>query len=80
MNEQIEQVFSIARQMSGESRQVDSSLEQLKTIGHETANHASQVASASEKQLASMEEVTTAPASLAHLTQELLELIHRFRT
>ncbi|WP_434750333.1 methyl-accepting chemotaxis protein [Paenibacillus amylolyticus] len=80
VNEQIEQVSSIARQMSGESQQVDSSLEQLKTIGHETANHASQVASASEKQLASMEEITAASASLAHLTQELLELIQRFRT
>ncbi|PYE45584.1 methyl-accepting chemotaxis protein [Paenibacillus barcinonensis] len=80
VNEQIEQVSAIAKQMSGESHQVDSSLEQLKLIGHETADHASQVASASEKQLASMEEITAASAALAHLTQELLELIQRFRT
>lgn len=80
VNQQIAQVSTIAQQMSGESQQVDSSLEQLKTIGLETAAHASEVASASEKQLASMEEITAASASLAHLTQELLELIQRFRT
>lgn len=80
VNEQIEQVSAIAKQMSGESQEIDSSLEQLKAIGHETADHASQVASSSEKQLASMEEITAASAALAHLTQELLELIQRFRT
>ncbi|WP_458123283.1 hypothetical protein [Paenibacillus sp. Z3-2] len=53
---------------------------QLKNIGHETANHPTRVASASEEQLASMEEITAASASLTSLTQELLELIQRFRT
>ncbi|WP_342551955.1 methyl-accepting chemotaxis protein [Paenibacillus sp. FSL R7-0652] len=80
VNGQIEQVSAIAKQISDDSQQVDSSLEQLKTIGHETALHAGEVASASEKQLASMEEITAASASLAHLTQELLELIQQFRT
>ncbi|SEO08380.1 methyl-accepting chemotaxis protein [Paenibacillus sp. OK076] len=80
VNIQIEDVSAIAEQMSAGSQQVDATLEQLKTIGHETADHASSVAAASEEQLAAMEEVTAASAALAKLTQELLELIQRFRT
>ncbi|WJM06595.1 methyl-accepting chemotaxis protein [Paenibacillus sp. PK1-4R] len=80
VNEQIEHVSVIAQQMSAGSQQVDATLAQLKTIGHETADHATRVASASEEQLASMEEITAASASLANLTQELLELIQRFKT
>ncbi|MCQ4086440.1 methyl-accepting chemotaxis protein [Saccharibacillus sp. JS10] len=80
VNQQIEEVSAIAKQMSNESNQVDSSLEQLKAIGLETATNANEVASSSEKQLASMEEISAASTSLANLTQELLELIQRFRT
>ncbi|PQP80424.1 hypothetical protein C0Q44_26925 [Paenibacillus sp. PCH8] len=80
VNVQIEHVSAIAQQMSAGSQQVDATLMQLKNIGHETADHATRMASASEEQLASMEEITAASASLANLTQELLELIQRFRT
>ncbi|MFC9710214.1 methyl-accepting chemotaxis protein [Paenibacillus sp. NPDC056933] len=80
VNTQIEDISAIAEQMSAGSQQVDATLEQLKTIGHETADHASSVAAASEEQLAAMEEITAASAALAKLTQELLELIQRFRT
>ncbi|WP_440110855.1 methyl-accepting chemotaxis protein [Paenibacillus sp. QZ-Y1] len=80
VNAQIEDVSAIAEQMSAGSQQVDATLEQLKTIGHETADHAISVAAASEEQLASMEEITAASAALAKLTQELLELIQRFKT
>ncbi|MFE6077240.1 methyl-accepting chemotaxis protein [Paenibacillus sp. NPDC057886] len=80
VNTQIEDVSAIAQQMSAGSQQVDATLEQLKTIGHETADHATSVAAASEEQLAAMEEITAASAALAKLTQELLELIQRFRT
>lgn len=63
--------------MSAGSQQVDATLVQLKIIGHETVDHTTRVASASEEQLASMEEITTASASLTSLTQELVELIQR---
>jgi len=79
VNGQIQEVSAISEQMNAGSEQVGASIEELRRLAGEAADNSQNVASASQEQLASMEEIASSSAALSNMVQELLERLSRFK-
>lgn len=76
---QVEEVSAAARQLSAGTVGMVQSMELITEIAGSSAAGASNVSSAAQEQLASMEEVTSSAASLSHLAEELQLLTDKFK-
>jgi methyl-accepting chemotaxis protein len=76
---QIHEVSSAAQQMAAGSEQMVNAMKYISQIGEEAASNTQEVSAATEEQLATMEEITSSAISLAHMSEELQELIRKFK-
>ncbi|MFD2117618.1 methyl-accepting chemotaxis protein [Paenibacillus yanchengensis] len=79
VDEQINEVSASAEQLIAGAEQVQHAVKELKLIALTTSGNSQQVASASEEQLASMQEVASASSSLADMVQELVGKLSKFK-
>lgn len=79
VSEQVNELTGITHQMSAQSIQVTSIIENMTVISEETAKHSQQVSATSQEQLATMEEITSSAESLSNMAIELQEQIMLFK-
>ncbi|GLC89304.1 methyl-accepting chemotaxis protein [Lysinibacillus piscis] len=82
MNEitpKMEEVSSAAEQMSASVEEVAMVTENLATSASNNANASEEVAASTEEQLASMEEINASAHALAHMADELKQLVNQFK-
>lgn len=76
---QIQEISTATEQIASESNEIVRSVDSIAAVSQQTAASAQEVSAASEEQTASMEEVSGSAQELAHLAEELLEIVSRFR-
>ncbi|MEW2059141.1 methyl-accepting chemotaxis protein, partial [Streptomyces griseus] len=79
VNSEMQEVSVITEQMSASVEQVNSKIGQVSGIAKTSIESTSEIASASEEQLASMEEVASSSSALARMSEELRNLVGRFK-
>lgn len=79
IHDQSNEISSSSQQLMAGSQQIHATVDQLALIAKDTSGHAQTVATASEEQLASMQQVASSSADLSHLAQELQQLTARFK-
>lgn len=77
---QVTQISTVSGSIHNKMESVSEQSLQMAKGSETTADNAVSVASASEQQLASMTEVNSAASSLAHLAEELQNIVSKFRT
>ncbi|WP_442601870.1 methyl-accepting chemotaxis protein [Paenibacillus sp. KN14-4R] len=78
-NKQIEEVFTASEQITANAKQVAASLHHFSTIARASSANSQVVASTSEEQLASMQEIASSATVLAKLSDELQAIITKFK-
>ncbi|MCR8643585.1 methyl-accepting chemotaxis protein [Paenibacillus sp. N1-5-1-14] len=78
-NNQIEEVFHASEQITAGAKQVAESLLHYSTIARASSANSQAVASTSEEQLASMQEIASSATVLAKLSDELQSIIGKFK-
>lgn len=76
---QIQEVSAASQQMSTSTEQLVNSTALIKKASMDTAYGAESISSASEQQLASMEEIAASSTHLSHMAEELLDMVSKFR-
>lgn len=79
VTEQIQEVSAASQQMSESTEQLIHSSGMIKKASMDTAYGAESISSASEQQLASMEEIAASSTHLSHMADELLDMVSKFR-
>ena len=79
MNAQVQEVSVVSREMADSSEQVAASVDEMEDISKQAAVHFDQAALASESQLRTMDGIRVSAASLLTMSQDLKQLIDRFR-
>ncbi|OAB33328.1 hypothetical protein PMSM_15075 [Paenibacillus macquariensis subsp. macquariensis] len=77
--EQISEVSASSEEMSASTQQVTASLFNMKDVAYLAYSNSESAAAASEEQLATMEEISSAVGALSQMAQELLEVTQRFK-
>lgn len=75
----IQETSAVSEEMSASVEQVNASIEEIAQVSQVSAGNTLTVASASEEQLASMEEITSASVSLSKIAEELQSNVSQFR-
>jgi len=78
--EQISEVSASSEEMSASTQQVTASLFNMKDVAYLAYSNSESAAAASEEQLATMEEISSAVGALSQMAQELLEITQRFKS
>lgn len=76
---QTQELSAVAEQISASVEQVNSSIEEIARLAKTNSVHATEIASSSEEQLATMEEVTASANTLQNMAEQLRELVNRFK-
>lgn len=76
---QIQEVSAASRQMSAGVIEVVASVEQISGLAESAAAGTQEASAATEEQLASMEEISSSASALARMSEELQELIGKFK-
>ncbi|MFT9846738.1 methyl-accepting chemotaxis protein [Aneurinibacillus sp. REN35] len=76
---QIQEMSAVSEEMSASTEQVSASVEEMARIAKESAASTKQVAASSQGQLANMNDMRQAAASLSSMAQALEVLIHEFK-
>jgi methyl-accepting chemotaxis protein len=79
VSSEIQEVSAISEEMSANVEQVNSSIAEVTRLARLSVETTGEIASASQEQLASMEEVATSSSSLAKSAEELRELVGKFK-
>ncbi|NHM32423.1 methyl-accepting chemotaxis protein [Neobacillus terrae] len=79
IGEQINSISAVSQEISSGSEEVAVIVNEMATVASHTSKNTLEVASASEQQLATMQEVNAASQSLAHLAEELQTTIAKFK-
>ena len=77
--DQIEEMVATSEQMSDSAQEVLTNLTGIATIARNATGHSQNVAAATEEQLASMEEITSASNNLSKMASDLQELLGSFK-
>ncbi|MGJ9385181.1 methyl-accepting chemotaxis protein [Salipaludibacillus sp. CF4.18] len=76
---EIEELSAVSEQMSASMELVNSSVEKVSSIAKTSRDNTADIASSSEEQLATMEEVTGAASNLANMAEDLRKQISIFK-
>lgn len=76
---QMEEISDATQQISREVQNVSTTTDGLSNIAQSNAASSQEVAAATEEQLASMEEIASSAKALAHLADELNQVIAKFK-
>ncbi|MEC2077422.1 methyl-accepting chemotaxis protein [Metabacillus fastidiosus] len=76
---QLKDVTFAINELSSGTEQVASSVSKVKTIAEESANGTQNISAATQQQLASIEQIASASLNLAKISEELQEMIMKFR-
>lgn len=76
---QIQQIGSAIHNLAKDTHEVQQAIHEVNGIAEEAAAGAQNVSATTEEQLASMEEIASSAMDLANMSEELQELIARFR-
>ena len=76
---EIEEVSAISEEMSAGVEQVNASVAEVNHIIKTTADSTAKIASGSEEQLASIQEISAASASLAKMSEDLNDIVKQFK-
>jgi methyl-accepting chemotaxis protein len=79
VTEQIKEVSTASQQMSTETGQLAIAFESISDVAQITAAGTESVSAASEEQLATMQEITGSSSALARMSEDLLELVSKFK-
>ncbi|WP_248924846.1 methyl-accepting chemotaxis protein [Paenibacillus hamazuiensis] len=79
VTEQIQDVSSATESMTAETKMMVVTFETVMEIANLTAEGTQSVSASAEQQLATMQEITGAASSLTKMSEELLELIAKFK-
>ncbi|RXT03833.1 methyl-accepting chemotaxis protein [Ammoniphilus sp. CFH 90114] len=79
VTDQIKDVSNEAQQMKGTVEEVVQAIEVIGEVAKETAAGTQNVSAATEEQLASMEEISSSALALSNLSEELQNLISKFK-
>lgn len=79
VNEQISEVTAVSEQMSASFEEITATITQLSQIADESAVNTSGVASISQEQLASIEEMASSAETLAKMSEQLQLLVEKFK-
>ncbi|RMA94424.1 methyl-accepting chemotaxis protein [Priestia megaterium] len=77
--DQIQQIGSAIHNLAKDTLEVQQAIHEVNGIAEEAAAGAQNVSATTEEQLASMEEITSLAMDLANMSEELQELIARFK-
>ncbi|MFE7821656.1 methyl-accepting chemotaxis protein [Priestia megaterium] len=77
--DQIQQIGSAIHNLAKDTLEVQQAIHEVNGIAEEAAAGAQNVSATTEEQLASMEEIASSAMDLANMSEELQELISRFR-
>ncbi|MEQ7803148.1 methyl-accepting chemotaxis protein [Priestia megaterium] len=77
--DQIQQIGSAIHNLAKDTLEVQQAIHEVNGIAEEAAAGAQNVSATTEEQLASMEEIASSAMDLANMSEELQELIARFR-
>lgn len=75
----IEEVFGSLQQLKENTNMINDSVQEVSHMAGDAASKTSNISSATEEQVASMEEISASSATLANLATELQSLIQRFK-
>lgn len=76
---QIQEVSAASQQMSASTDQLLGASRVIRELAVETANGADGISSASQQQLAAMEEISSSAFSLSRMAEELQEMVSKFQ-
>lgn len=76
---EVQDVSAASRTLTDSTEKVAESMRIIASVTHQGVSRTLDVSAATEEQLASMEEIHTSAASLAHLAEELEKLMGRFK-
>lgn len=79
VNEEIQGITAVVRQLSASSSNVLSSVEKIRDISQETAANSQTISAATEEQSAGMEEIAASAESLAQLSNKLEEILSQYK-
>lgn len=75
---EIQEVSAVTEEMSAGSEEISASIEEFATLSKETTNLTKGVAATTDKQLESMEGITTLTSTLSELSTKLEEAVRKF--
>jgi methyl-accepting chemotaxis protein len=75
----IQEVAAATQQLTADVEVIQHTLSALEVGTKETFSSSNAIASATQEQLGSLEEISTAAYSLSHLAEELLKIVNRFK-
>ncbi|MGG7621298.1 methyl-accepting chemotaxis protein [Bacillus coreaensis] len=76
---EIQELSNVSEQMSTSMEQVNASIDQVIQISKQSIDNTAEIASVSEEQLATVEEVTSSASNLSNMAEDLRELIRGFK-
>lgn len=79
ISQQIEELASIAQQISANVQEISASGENVTSIAQQASENSQSIAASAEEQLASMEEVTALATNLSKMAEELQKLTVKFK-
>mgnify|MGYP000870265209 FL=1 len=79
VSEQADELSTITEELSASIEQVNISIERISQLALTNSSSTSEIASASEEQLATVQEVTSSANALANMADELRVLVGRFK-
>lgn len=79
VSDQVSDISAAIEQMAASSQNIVVSVKDINNISKHSSAHAQTVSTATEEQLASMEEIASSSQALAHLAQDLQSEVTKFR-
>ncbi|WP_408605284.1 methyl-accepting chemotaxis protein [Bacillus timonensis] len=76
---QIQEVSAAVQQMAAGTEQMVQSMQLITEIAEESGSGTQEVSAATEEQLASMDEISASAGALAHMAEDLQEVISKFK-
>lgn len=76
---QTQELSAVTEEISAGIDQVNVAIEEIAHLAKTNNDHTSEIASATEEQLATMEEITSSATALATMAEELRVLVNRFK-
>ncbi|MCM3627555.1 methyl-accepting chemotaxis protein [Paenibacillus glycanilyticus] len=80
ISSQIQEVSAASEQMSAGTEEVTASMTEIVTMTQSTHTHSHSITQGSQKQLASMKDISASAEDLSHMAQHLQEVLSKFKT
>jgi methyl-accepting chemotaxis protein len=77
--DQVQEASAAAEEMSASSQQIAASLLEMERVSTQTANAAQEITAATEEQLASMEEIASSADTLSQMSEEMKQVVYKFK-